>query len=306
MTFTRRVAVVLVAAVLLGVPIVAGLVRTPVVGAAAVQQNSSGQTASELRFDVASIKPNKPNPGGPVFVMTRLQPGGGFEAVNATLGSVIRLAYGLQDFQVIGGPEWLDRDRFDIQARAPQGASEREAPRRLQSLLAERFALKAHREMRDHPIYALVLARTDRSLGPRLRRSQVGEKVKEAMAAALRENKMPPPVECGLTAQRTFGVCGTTIEWLATRFLPLYAGRLVIDRTSLTGAFDFDVRFDASRPIPGAGLGGGLPNQPTGPVDPDLPSLFTALEEQLGLKLEPQTGRVEVLVIDHVERPTPN
>lgn len=306
MTFTRRVAVTLVAAVLLGVPIVAGLVRTPVVVAAAVQQNDSGQTASQLRFEVASIKPNKPNAGDPVKVVTRLQPGGGFEAVNVTLGSVIRLAYGLQDFQMAGGPEWLDRDRFDIQARGPVGAVEGEVPRRLQSLLADRFALKAHRERRDHPIYALVLTRADRSFGQRLRRSQVDrEKVREAMAAARRENRLPPRVECGLTAQRTFGFCGMTIEELAG-FLPEFAGRMVVDRTGLTGAFDLEFRFDASRPIPGAGLGGGFPIQPTGPAEPDLPSLFTALEEQLGLKLEPQTGPVEVLVIDHVEQPTPN
>ena len=125
------------------------------------------------------------------------------------------------------------------------------------------------------------------------------------MAAARRENRLPPRVECGLTAQRTFGFCGMTIEELAG-FLPEYAGRMVLDRTGLTGAFDLEFRFDASRPIPGAGAGGGFPIQPGGPADPDAPSIFTALEEQLGLKLEPQTGPVEVLVIDHVEQPTPN
>lgn len=276
-----------------------------VVAAAAIRQNNSGQTAGELRFEVASIKPNKPNAGDPVRVSTRLQPGGGFEAVNVTLGSVIRLAYGLQDFQVVGAPEWVNSDRFDILARGPVGAVESEVPRRLRPLLAERFALTMHRETRDHPIYALVLARADRSFGPRLRRSQVDrEKVREAMAAARRENRLPPRVECGLTAQRTFGFCGMTIDELAG-FLPEFAGRMVVDRTGLTGAFDLEFRFDA-RSIPGAGAGGGFPIQPGGPADPDAPSIFTALEEQLGLKLEPQTGPVEVLVIDHVEQPTPN
>ena len=110
--------------------------------------------------------------------------GVGFDAVNVTLGSVIRLAYGLQDFQLAGAPEWVNSDRFDIQARGPQGAVESEGPRRLQSLLTERLALKAHKETRDHPIFALVLARDDKSLGPRLRRSQVDSaKVREAMAA---------------------------------------------------------------------------------------------------------------------------
>ena len=264
------------------------------------------QPTAELRFEVASVKPNKPNAGDAVRVMQRILPDGGFEGFNVTLGSVIRVAYGLQDFQMAAMPEWINSDRFDIDARGPQGAAESEVPRRLQSLLAERFALKAHRETRDHPIFALVLARADRSPGPRLRRSQVDrEKVREAMAAARRENKLPPRVECGLTAERTFGFCGMTIEELAG-FLPQYAGRMVVDRTGLAGAFDLEFRFDASRPIPGVGLGGGFPIQPAGPADPDAPSIFTALEEQLGLKLEPQTGPVDVLVIDHVERPKPN
>ena len=125
------------------------------------------------------------------------------------------------------------------------------------------------------------------------------------MAAARRENRLPPRVECGLTAQRTFGFCGMTIEELAD-FLPEYAGRMVVDRTGLTGAFDLEFRFDASRPFPGVGTGGGFPIQPAGPANPDAPSIFTALEEQLGLKLEAQTRPVELLVIDHVEQPTAN
>ena len=166
-----------------------------------------------------------------------------------TLGSVIRRAYGLQDFQMAGMPEWLHTDRFDIQTRGPAGAVDSKTARRLQSLLAERFALKAHRETRNHPMIAELVSE-----------------------------------------------------------LPTYAGRMVIDRTGLIGGFDLEIRFDASRPIPGAGARAGfpLPAQPAGGGDPDAPSLFTALEEQLGLKLEAQTGPVEALVIDHVEHPKPN
>ena len=102
-------------------------------------------SAGELRFEVASIKRNTGN-ARQMIVLQRFLPGGGFEGVNVTLESVIRLAYGLQDFQMVGGPKWINTDRFDIQVRGPQGAAESEAPRRLQSLLAERFALKAHRE----------------------------------------------------------------------------------------------------------------------------------------------------------------
>jgi uncharacterized protein (TIGR03435 family) len=306
MTLTRRVAVALVATVLLGVPIIAGVVRTPIVVAAAVRQNNSSQTASELRFEVASIKSTKPNIGAPVYTMQRLLPSGGFEAVNVTLGSLIRLAYGLQDFQMVGGPEWLNTERFDVQARAPEGAAQSEARRRLKPLLAERFGLKVHSETRDHPIYALVHARADRSLGPQMRRSKIDvEKARERLAAALRENpgKFPPPPECGLTSGRTLGFCGITMTQLL-EFLPVYAGRMVVDRTGLTGAFDLELRFD-SRPIPGTGPGGLFPSLDE-PANPNALSIFTALEEQLGLKLDAQSGPVEVLVIDHVDQPKPN
>jgi len=319
MTFTRRVAVALVAAVLLGVPLVAGLVRTPVVVAAqglkspvvsemaAVRQDNSGQTASTLRFDVASIKRN--NGDAKMLVLVpRFLPGGSFEAFGVTLGSVIRLAFGLQDFQMVGGPKWVDSDRFDIQARGPQGAAESDAPRRLQSLLTERFALKAHNETKDHPIYTLVLARADRSLGPQLRRSQFDpQKIQEQEAKALREKNSETysSPQCGLTADRRLGSCGSTISLLASR-LPMYVGRMVVDRTGLTGGYDYELRF-GDRPILGAGPGGGFPAPFTAqPADPNAPSLFTALEEQLGLKLVPETGRVDVLVIDHVEAPKPN
>jgi bla regulator protein blaR1 len=257
-----------------------------------------------LPFDVASIKRNIGD-AQKAFVLQRFLPGGGFEGFNVTLGSVIRLAYGLQDFQMVGGPKWVDTDRFDIQVRAPQGATGSEAPRRLQSLLAERFALKAHREKRDHPIYALVLARADRSLGPRLRRSKFDpEKIKEEEARLSRENPATfTPLQCGLAEGRRLGSCGSAMETLATRF-PMYVGRIVVDRTGLTGLYQYDLRF-SDAPVPGAGPGGGFPF-PAKPADPDAPSLFTALEEQLGLKLVPQTAQIEVLVIDQVAPPKPN
>jgi uncharacterized protein (TIGR03435 family) len=258
---------------------------------------------NEPRFEVASVKPTaggQVNVGGQMWTSAgaRITPGGAFEATNATLGSIIRLAYGLRDFQTVGAPEWVDIDRFDIQARGPQGAAESDAPRRLQSLLAERFALRVHREKRDRPIYALVLARADGSLGPRLRQSQT------LSAGGLGNNQCTPPGPPGPFNMR---LCGVTIARLVERYLPMYSDRLVVDRTGLSGGFDFVLHFD-NRPIPGAGPFGGLPPTPQAaePAAPDAVSIFTALEEQLGLKLEPQTAPMEVLVIDHVERPTPN
>jgi len=269
--------------------------------AQSVPRPSAGEA---LRFEVTSIKRNTGD-AQKAYVLQRFLPGGGFEGFNVTLGSVIRLAYGLQDFQMVGGPKWVDTERFDIQMRAPQGAAENEAPRRLQSLLAERFALKAHTEKRDHPVYALVLARADRSLGPRLRRSQIDpKKIEEQDARMLRENPATfTPLECGLAAGRRLGSCSSTMALLASRF-PMYVGRMVVDRTGLTGPYTYDLSF-GDLPVPGAGPGGGFPF-PTKPPDPDAPPLFTALEQQLGLKLVPQTGPVEVLVIDHVQQPKPN
>ena len=233
-------------------------------------------------------------------VGARFTPGGAFEANNATLGSIIRLAYGLRDFQTVGAPAWVDTDRFDIQARGPQGAPESEGPLRLQSLLAERFALKVHRETMDRPIYSLVLARADGSLGPRLRPSQ--EPGAAGFAAA--GGQCTPPGPPGPVSMR---LCGATMAALVNTFLPMYTGRMVVDRTGLSGGFDVALYFD-NRSIPGVGPGGGFPTAPQAaePAAADAVSIFTALEEQLGLKLEPQTGPVEVLVIDHVERPTPN
>ena len=286
--------------------VLAGVGAIAVVAPILAQSVPRPTAGGALRFEVASIKRNNGDAMKMFVLVPRFLPGGSFEAFGVTLGSVIRLAYGLQDFQMVGGPKWVDTDRFDIQARGPQGAAESEAPRRLQSLLAERFALRAHRETKDHPIYALVLARADRSLGPRLRRSQFDpQKIQEEEAKALREKNPETysPPQCGLTAGRRLGSCGSTISLLASR-LPMYVGRMVVDRTGLTGGYDYELRF-GDRPILGAGPGGGFPF-PTQPPDPDAPSLFTALEEQLGLKLVPQTGRVDVLVIDHVEPPKPN
>jgi uncharacterized protein (TIGR03435 family) len=262
-----------------------------------------------VRFDVASIKPatdasGKVRVGDQIWTSAgaSFRPGGAFEAVNATLGSIIRLAYGLREFQTVGAPVWVDTDRFDIQARGPQGAAESEGPRRLQSLLAARFALKVHRETRDRPIYALVLARANGSIGPRLRQSD-GPPAPAASRAA--NGACTPPGPPGPISMR---LCGVTMAQLVDTFLPMYTGRRVVDRTGLAGGFDLAISFDSRQMVAGVGPGGGFPASPQAaePPAPDVVSIFTALEEQLGLKLQAQTGPDEVLVIDHVERPTPN
>ena len=270
------------------------------VGATVLVAPILAQSVPLPKFEVASVKPTSAGPvSAGVFggAGLRFTPGGAFEANNVTLGSIIRFAYGLRDFQTVGAPAWVDTDRFDIQARGPQGAVESDAPRRLQSLLAERFALKVHRETRDGQIYALVLARANGALGPRLRQSQI-----ESPGGGGGGQCTPP----GPPGPMNMRLCGVTMARLVDMYLPMFAGRRVVDRTGLTGGFDLALYFD-NRPIPGVGPGGGLPPSPQA-AEPatDAVSIFTALEEQLGLKLEAQTAPVEVLVIDHVERPTPN
>jgi uncharacterized protein (TIGR03435 family) len=266
------------------------------------------QSVALPSFEVASIK-RATDASGKVKIGDQVwssagasfKPGGTFEAVNATLGSIIRLAYGLKEFETVGEPEWVSVDRFDIQARAPQGALDSEGPRRLQSLLAQRFALKVHKETRDRPVYALVRARANGSIGPRLRQSE-GPPAPAAFAAA--GGKCTPPGP-GPTSMR---LCGVTMAQFVDAYLPMYLDRRVVDRTGLTGGFDLALNFDSRQMVAGAGPGGGLGVPPSAaePANSDVPSIFTALEEQLGLKLESQTGPAEVLVIDHVERPTPN
>lgn len=269
-------------------------------------QSVSLPSPTDLRFDVASVKrateaSGKVRVGDQIWSSAGLsfKPGGVFEAVNATLGSVIRLAYGLREFQMLGQPEWVDTDRFDMQARAPQGAPESEGPRRLQTLLAERFALKVHKETRDRPSYALVLARANGSPGPRIRQSE-GPAVTGFAAAG---GRCTPPGPPGPISMR---LCGVTMASLVDLYLPMYTDRRIIDRTGLTGGFDLVINFDNRQVVAGVGPGGGLGAPPNEPAAPDAVSIFTALEEQLGLKLESQTGPAEVLVIDHVEHPTPN
>jgi hypothetical protein len=220
-----------------------------------------------LRYEVASIKRN--NGDAEANDCSAAVPAGrGFEGINVTLGSVIRLAYGLQDFQMVGGPKWVDTDRFDIQVRGPQGATESEAPRRLQSLLAERFALKAHMDTRDHPIYALVLARADRSLGPRLRRSQsIPRKVKEQDAKALREE-----------SRNVYAAGSADYRGSSPRELQHYDGAAGepfsdVRRSHGRRSDGPDRRIPIRSPfrrqaVPGAGPGGGFPF-PTSLPDPD-------------------------------------
>ena len=219
---------------------------------------------------------------------------------------VIQNAYQLlQDAQLVGGPGWLASDSFDIVATAPGNPSQGQMMEMLRALLADRFKLVAHTETRDLPIYALVLARDDRRLGERIRPSAM-----DCLAARGGANGPPPApsqtgerVPCAMRfAPGRVMAGGMRLTQLADRLASL-VGRAVIDQTGLTGNFDFDLEWTPDSASV-AQLPNDVPRIP--PASQDGPSLFTALQEQLGLRLESKRGPVEVLVIDSVSQPTPD
>jgi uncharacterized protein (TIGR03435 family) len=240
--------------------------------------------------------------------------GGRFTTINVTLRDLVKMAYPIQtglrsDDQIVGGSGWVGADRFDVIAMAPsvgaldtrraagaiappESAALDQVRVMLRNLLADRFKLMVHHEIRDFPIYAVVLAREDGRLGPQLRRSDVD-------CAALYKNG-PPPSEEGKAACGGFRLLGpgritahaVTIQMVMGLLgnLPV-VGRMVRDDTGLTGSFDLDLQWAPDQPA----------QEPTASV-----SIFTAAQEQLGLKLESTKGPVDVLVIDHAEQPTPD
>ena len=221
---------------------------------------------------------------------------------NNTLRNIVRNTYGLQNFQIVGGPDWFDSDRFDIVAKAADDAPPERMLLMVRTLLADRFKLAVHTETREIPIYALVMARSDGRPGPQLRAAAVDC---AALLAAARAGGPPPPRApagerpiCGMqTAPGRMMAGGYALPDVA-RNLSNFAGRMVVDKTGLTGLFDLDVTWTPDQMPPG-------PLPPGAPaIDPNGPSIFTALQEQLGLKLDSQRGPVDVLVIDHAEQPT--
>jgi bla regulator protein blaR1 len=276
----------------------------------------SAQTPAGPTFEVASVKANK---SGDKRTMMQAQPGGRLTATNVPLRVLIGNAYRLQDFQLIGGPDWIASERFDIVAKAtgdvppaPPGGPPGSMQFMLQALLADRFKLVVHQETRELAIYALVVARSDGKLGSQLRPSTVDC---EARVAAIRAGNVHPPNPqsgerpmCGIRSSPAKIVAGTyPLSQLANAVSP-FVQRKVVDRTGLAGNFDFDLSWtpDLSQGSPGGRPFSEPPLVNGQVVDLNGPSIFTALQEQLGLKLDSQKDPVDVLVIDHVERPTEN
>jgi uncharacterized protein (TIGR03435 family) len=299
---TGRVLFAAAALIVIGGPIGIGLLD-----AAAPEQ------ATE-RFEVATIRPNTgPAVGGPIGGGLGFRPGR-FSAENITLKQVLTYAYDLQAYEIFGGPDWVTRDRFDIAATMPPpptGFDPRDTTARnrrlVRALLADRFNLVVREERREMPAYSLVMARTDRRLGQRLRpfEGECGEPAKlgpppNATFGMPNSDPSKGPHWCmAFTGMGRISAQGTMLSDLGMILARLPAvSRRVIDRTGLTGRFDFDLEWTPVAPPPGV---------PTAGVPSDAgPTLFSALQEQLGLKLESTRETIAALVIDSVSQPTPN
>jgi len=250
-------------------------------------------------FDVVSVKANRSNSENQSM---RLLPGGRAVVTNTPLRRLILTAYDLFPQQLVGGPGWLDSDRFDIVAQTSEnlgptvpGGPPGRAQLMLQRLLAERFKLAVHTETRELPVYELTLARTDGRLGPRISAANI-DCVALMIAAGRGTGPMPPPSQCGGSGgSGRISMHGAIMPMFA-RDLSRLTGRVVQDRTSLTGGFDFDLEFAPES---------GSASETSAPAG-NAASLFTALEEQLGLKLRSTRAIVDVVVIDRVEYPTEN
>lgn len=241
------------------------------------------------RFEVASIRPIGPQS---FSIDLRVYPGGRLNATAMNLRGLIMYAYDVQKYQVLGGPSWVDTDRFDIEAKADSDLSQDEVvstyagqkfPRSvllmLQNLLAERFGLTLHRESRSASVYRLIVAQSN---GPRLTPTTHAAEEPELFRGR------------GRTTDDRRILCyvmwgqNVSMSMLAKR-LSTFLENVVIDETRLTGNYDFSFEYAVDETQPDS-----------------CPSIYTAIQEQIGLKLESAKGPVETLVIDAVHRPTEN
>jgi len=244
---------------------------------------------ARLAFEVASIKRN---PGIDQFVDLGLQPGGGLKTTNMPLMPLIWIAYGVQAYQIVDAPDWVRTERFDINAKPPDGVvHSRDAQfAMIRSLLEDRFRLRVRPDRRQMPVYNLVTARSDARLGSGLTRAAVDCAAEKGAPTAPAD-----PVAAGCTLSTSPGRItsrGYALRVFATALGPS-VDRVIVDRTGLTGTWNIDLKYAPDRVAPDAS-----------PSSPDTPSLFTAIQEQLGLRLEPGTGLADVLVIEQVSRPT--
>jgi uncharacterized protein (TIGR03435 family) len=274
-------------------------------------QNTPSSTGPT--FDVISIKPHA---GDPNSSSMRPMPGGGIILVNGSVRTLIGRGYPGLVSEPVGLPAWATSEQYDVNATASlKNPTIEDRQAMMRALLAERFKFAAHLETQEQPSFDLVLARNDGRLGPGLKPSEVDcaarAAAQRAAADAARAAGTPPPpppafsppTPGSIVPPCNSRIMGNAVEGDFTMaslasLLRSTAGRYVVDKTGLTGSYR--VKLEGVRFFQGPGL------DPTAGAADELPSIFTALQEQLGLKLESSRARVEVLVIDHIERPSEN
>jgi uncharacterized protein (TIGR03435 family) len=256
-----------------------GLIHTPCAHAQAPAAPSTS-----LKFEVASLKASQPGGRGGGI---RPAPGGqSYLATNAPLRLFIMVAYRLKTDQIFGGPGWMDTETYNMNAKAERPSNTEELHIMLQNLLAERFHLQFHKEMRELPVYAMTVDKSGPKMHPH-----------EAASAG------DPWIDVAIdkVVQTRWTAKFVPMDYLAWR-LSLALDRPVIDLTNLKGGYDFDLAY--TRELPPGLPEGALLNG--APIDTSGPTIFEALRQQLGLKLDRQKGPVYTLVVDHAEKPIEN
>ena len=250
----------------------------------------TAQVLPSPAFEVASVKRNLSGEGR---VDQRLQPGGRYVAINISIRMLIMRAYRLLEFRLSGEPAWINTERYDIVGLAPGATNSDEITPRLQSLLAERFKLTTHMAKKEVPVYWLMRTGQDGKLGPKFHKSSADCP------------PLAPPPACTMRLTSASLVTGGSPMIAFVNALSQLTQRIVVDRTGLTGLFEADLRWTPDGPSVVVPAPPGGPETSPG-YDSNGPSLTTALQEQLGLKLESRKDFVDMLVIDRIERPTEN
>jgi bla regulator protein blaR1 len=289
--FNRKLLLIAAGLIAVTAPILFGLLNAAPIRAELQTVNTTTRLPA---FEVASIKPNK---SGEPDVRLMFTPDG-FSATNVPLREFIRMAYQVQEFQMSGGPPWINSERYDIEAKVDSSAAEQlrqldqdQHRRMLQPLLEDRFQLKVHWEQKELPVYALAVAKN----GPKLHEAKAGDTYPDGFKG---------PDGVGHAGLMRIGPGGITAQGVPmdaiVRLLSQQLGRTVVDKTGLKGNYDVQLQWTPDNG-PASMMG------PDSKPAPDSgPSIFTAIQEQLGLKLESQKGPVDVLMIDSVGRPSAN
>jgi uncharacterized protein (TIGR03435 family) len=309
---SKRIVTTLSAALAVGALIVVGIANTSSIRA---QSQSSSPSATPSRsFEVASIKLNRSGDPGRGFIS--FQNPGRLNATDVTVKLLIRFAYNIRDFQLSGGPNWINSEGYDIDAKVEDSVVEQlqklpteqrldQNRRMVQSLLADRFKLSVTRSTKNLPMYALVVAKGGPKLEDVTPPGVQGGAAPPASAPIGGSVVSPPPPGKGTMLSVSGGEAILTAKSMSIAnllgILSQQLGRQIRDETGLKGIYDFTLQYRPDSRIPGL----------QGPADAPMPdssgtSIFTALQEQLGLRLESTRGPVDTIVIDHIEEPSEN